>query len=120
MTALLLELPVSSLAMEQRNRTSVEVMLDSVRLPVGSLTARDGAVHVTVASLDDLAEWMYRRGGYITMHPTPYGVDLWILHTTADGLPGDPVQVRVSVPVAAGDWTPGEFTAFVLSDRGAA
>lgn len=120
MTALLLELPVSPLALASRNRASVELMLDSLRLPVGSLTARENAVHITVASLDDLAAWMYARGGRITQHPAPYGVHLWILHSTADGLPGDPVPVRVSVPVVAGDWTPNEFTASVMTDRGAA
>lgn len=120
MTALLLELPVSSLALETRNRASVELMLDSVRLPVGSLTARDDAAHITVATTDDLAEWLYARGGRITQHPTPYGVHLWVLHTTADGLPGDPVRVRVSVPVVAGVQSPGEFTASVMTDRAGA
>lgn len=117
MTALLLELPTSPLFLSRRNVASVEAMCDSRPLPIGSLTGRPDAAHVTVTSLDDLGQWMYARGGRITVHPTPHGVDLWVLHTTADGLPGAPVPVRVSVPVPAGEQTPCDFTASVAGDH---
>src|SRR6202012_2121827 len=89
MTATLLELPLSSgLASLRRNAASVEVMMDALRLPGSRPVGREDAAHVAVTTLDDLAVWMLARGGRITVHPSPHGVDLWILHTTADGMPG--------------------------------
>lgn len=79
-------------------RISVEALLDYASLPAPTLISRGDAVYVTVASIDDLGQWLYALGGEVRISPEIDGVQLWMLLTrTPVRADGSSVEVRVSV-----------------------
>lgn len=91
-------------ATQHANGFIVECLLSSTDLPAPTMIARPEAVHVMVADVDDLGQWLTERGGDIHISAPFEGVELWTLHTSTEPLPdGSSVAVRVSVPVPVGE-----------------
>jgi hypothetical protein len=89
---------------QRANEAEVEFLLDHTRLPAPVITGRPEAVHVMVADVDDLGQWLTERGGEIHVSPPFEGVQLWMLHTTTEPRSdGSCVRVLVSAPVPAGE-----------------
>lgn len=86
------------------NRLAVQVVIDGLGLPAPTLVARPHAVHVTLADVDDLAQWMHALGGEIRRGIETDGASLWTLRTeTPARRDGSKVAIRVHVPVVSGE-----------------
>ncbi|MFJ5967946.1 hypothetical protein [Streptomyces sp. NPDC093060] len=89
---------------QQNNAREVDYLLDYTSLPAPVRIPRPESVHVMVADVDDLGEWLRVLGGEIHVSPEFEGVELWTLHTqTEPGADGATTSVLVSVPVPAGE-----------------
>lgn len=89
---------------QQNNAREVDYLLDYTSLPAPVRIPRPESVHVMVADVDDLGEWLRVLGGEIHVSPEFEGVELWTLHTqTEPGADGSTTSVLVSVPVPAGE-----------------
>ncbi|MFF1498661.1 hypothetical protein ACFVZR_01985 [Streptomyces sp. NPDC058316] len=96
--------PPDTYAVTSDNRLAVQVVIDGFALPAPTLVARPDAVHITLADVDDLAQWLYALGGEVRRGIELDGASLWTLRTqTPRGLNGSTVPVRVHVPVVAGE-----------------
>ncbi|NUP73205.1 MAG: hypothetical protein HOQ07_00915 [Sinomonas sp.] len=113
----LAEAPLPSVyALESDNRIAVESMLNYLPLPAPTIIARQDAVYVMVADLDDLGEWLRERGGRIHRSSAADGLELWTLLTsTPERADGSSVLVRVSVPVPMGEMVQDEIAAAVAA-----
>lgn len=86
------------------NRLAVQTLIDSLDLPAPTLVARADAVHVTVATADDLAQWLYELGGEVRRGIPLDDVSVWTLRTqTPARRYGSTVAIRVHCPVVAGE-----------------
>ncbi|MFF9690284.1 hypothetical protein [Streptomyces sp. NPDC014623] len=91
-------------AITSDNRLAVQTLLDNMALPAPTMVARPDAVHVTLADVDDLAQWMYALGGEVRRGVEISGASLWTLHTeTPMRLSGTTVRILVHVPVVSGE-----------------
>jgi hypothetical protein len=89
---------------EHRNALTVDVLIDSTRLPAPVRIPRAESVHVVVADVDDLGEWLRALGGEIHVAPEFEGVELWTLHAATEPREdGSTTLVLVSVPVPSGE-----------------
>jgi len=89
---------------QHRNAFTVDCLIDSTSLPAPVRIPRPESVHVMVADIDDLGEWLRVLGGEIHVSPEFEGVELWTLHaSTESARTGDLLPVLVSVPVPAGE-----------------
>jgi hypothetical protein len=89
---------------QQSNARAVDLLLNYTNLPAPVRIPRPESVHVMVADVDDLGEWLRELGGDIHVSPEFEGVELWTLHTqTEPGVDGSTTSVLVSVPVPAGE-----------------
>jgi hypothetical protein len=89
---------------QNRNAFTVDCLIDRASLPAPVRIPRAGSVHVMVADVDDLGEWLRALGGEVHVSPEFEGVELWTLHTrTEPREDGSAVLVHVSVPVPAGE-----------------
>lgn len=89
---------------QNRNAFTVDCLIDSANLPAPVRIPRAESVHVMVADVDDLGEWLRVLGGEIHVSPEFEGVELWTLHTrTEPREDGSSSSVHVSVPVPAGE-----------------
>ena len=89
---------------EHRNALTVDCLIDSTPLPAPVRIPRAESVHVVVADVDDLGEWLRALGGEIHISPEFEGVELWTLHAeTEPREDGSSTSVLVSVPVPAGE-----------------
>ncbi|MYT56911.1 hypothetical protein GTW29_09260 [Streptomyces sp. SID7834] len=86
------------------NRLAVQAVIDNLSLPAPTMVARPDAVHIAVASVEDLAQWMFALGGTVRRGIEISGASLWTLHTiTPVRLDGTTVAIRVHVPVVSGE-----------------
>lgn len=97
---------------QNRNAFTVDCLIDSNSLPAPVRIPRPESVHVMVADVDDLGEWLRVLGGEIHVSPEFEGVELWTLHASTQlDEDGPSVVVLVSVPVPCGelvmDWIRG-------------
>lgn len=89
---------------QNRNAFTVDCLIDSSNLPAPVRIPRAESVHVMVADVDDLGEWLRALGGEIHVSPAFEGVELWTLHTlTEPREDGSSTRVLVSVPVPVGE-----------------
>lgn len=89
---------------EHRNALTVDVLIDNTPLPAPVRIPRAESVHVVVADVDDLGEWLRALGGEIHIAPEFEGVELWTLHTATEPREdGSSTLVLVSVPVPVGE-----------------
>ena len=89
---------------QNRNAFTVDCLIDGSNLPAPVRIPRAESVHVMVADVDDLGEWLRALGGEIHVSPEFEGVELWTLHTgTEPREDGSSTRVLVSVPVPAGE-----------------
>ncbi|MFI5525036.1 hypothetical protein [Streptomyces platensis] len=96
------------------NRIAVEALIDSTRLMAPVLVPSPDRVHVTVADIDDLAEWMLFRGGRVLVSREFEGVRTYVLITHTDRrADGSRVEVRVSCAVPEGAAVMPEIAAAV-------
>ncbi|MFD3517761.1 hypothetical protein [Streptomyces sp. NPDC058657] len=97
-------IPRTHLGVTSDNRLAVQVVIDNLSLPAPTMVARPDAVHITLADVDDLGEWLYALGGTVRRGIELGGASLWTLHTqTPQRLNGKPVRVLVHVPVVSGE-----------------
>lgn len=96
---------VESRALVQRqNALTVDVLIDMTGLPAPVRIPRPESVHVMVADVDDLGEWLRELGGEIHVSPEFEGVELWTLHAATEPREdGTSTPVLVSVPVPVGE-----------------
>ncbi|MEV8349007.1 hypothetical protein ACFVTT_15880 [Streptomyces niveus] len=96
--------PPTTYAITSDNRLAVQVVIDGFALPAPTLVARPDAVHITLADVDDLAQWLYALGGEVRRGIEISGASLWTLHTeTPVRLDGSTVAIRVHAPVVSGE-----------------
>jgi hypothetical protein len=96
------------------NRIAVESLLDSTDLPAPVVVPSPDRVHVTVADIDDLAEWVLARGGRVLVSVPFEGVRTYVLITHTDRrADGSRVEVRVSCAVPEGAAVMPEIAAAV-------
>ncbi|MFI9079175.1 hypothetical protein ACIGW8_22345 [Streptomyces sioyaensis] len=96
------------------NRIAVESLLDATSLPAPVIVPGPDRVHVTVADIDDLAEWVLARGGRVLVSPQFEGVRTYVLITYTDQrADGSRVEVRVSCAVPEGAAVMPEISAAV-------
>jgi hypothetical protein len=89
---------------QNRNAFTVDCLIDSTSLPAPVRIPRAESVHVMVADVDDLGEWLRALGGEIHVSPEFEGVELWTLHArTEPREDGSSTSVLVSVPVPCGE-----------------
>lgn len=89
---------------QNRNAFTVDCLLDCTGLPAPVRIPRPDPVHVMVADVDDLGEWLRLLGGEVHRSPAFEGVELWTLHTrTEPREDGTSTAVLVSVPVPVGE-----------------
>ncbi|BCM70935.1 hypothetical protein EASAB2608_06269 [Streptomyces sp. EAS-AB2608] len=89
---------------QQDNARAVDYVIDAFFLPAPVRIPRPESVHVMVADVDDLGEWLRVLGGEIHVSPEFEGVELWTLHTqTEPREDGSTTSVLVSVPVPSGE-----------------
>lgn len=89
---------------QNRNAFTVDCLIDSTSLPAPVRIPRPDAVHVMVADVDDLGEWLRALGGEIHVSPEFEAVQLWTLHArTEPREDGSSTTVHVSVPVPVGE-----------------
>ncbi|BDH04856.1 hypothetical protein [Streptomyces seoulensis] len=99
------ERPLSNWDREAIGELAVSALVDYLPLPVGAMTPRADAVHITVVSSRELALWVWELGGRIDKGPSSGGVTLWTLYTETPerGTKGAPVLIRVHVAVVDGE-----------------
>ena len=96
------------------NRIAVEALIDSTELPAPVIVPSPDRVHVTVADIDDLAEWVLSRGGRTLVSREFEGVRTYVLITHTDRrADGSRVEVRVSCAVPEGAAVMPEIAAAV-------
>lgn len=96
--------PPDTYAVTSDNRLAVQVVIDGFALPAPTLVARPGAVHITLADVDDLGQWLYALGGEVRRGIEIAGASLWTLYTDTPVRPnGSTVAIRVHVPVVSGE-----------------
>lgn len=89
---------------QQRNAFTVDCLIDGTNLPAPVRIPRAESVHVVVADVDDLGEWLRALGGEIHVSPEFEGVELWTLHASTEPREdGSSTLVLVSVPVPSGE-----------------
>jgi hypothetical protein len=89
---------------KQKNARTVDYLIDSTNLPAPVRIPRPESVHVMVADVDDLGEWLRELGGEIHVSPEFEGVELWTLHASTEPREdGSSTAVLVSVPVPSGE-----------------
>jgi hypothetical protein len=89
---------------EHRNALTVDCLIDRENLPAPVRIPRAESMHVMVADVDDLGEWLRALGGEIHVSPEFEGVELWTLHASTEAREdGSSTAVLVSVPVPAGE-----------------
>ncbi|TXJ78567.1 hypothetical protein E2C11_16295 [Streptomyces lavendulae] len=89
---------------QQNNAREVDYLIDYTNLPAPVRVPRPDSVHVMVADVDDLGEWLRVLGGEIHVSPEFEGVELWTLHASTEPREdGSSTRVLVSVPVPAGE-----------------
>ncbi|NUQ95327.1 MAG: hypothetical protein HOY79_01755 [Streptomyces sp.] len=89
---------------QNRNACTVDVLINSTALPAPVRIPRPESVHVMVADVDDLGEWLRALGGEIHVSPEFESVELWTLHAqTEPREDGSTTSVLVSVPVPSGE-----------------
>jgi len=89
---------------QQANARTVDYLIDSTNLPHPVVIPRAESVHVVVADVDDLGEWLVALGGEIHVSPAFEGVEVWMLHARTEAREdGSSTQVLVSVPVPSGE-----------------
>jgi hypothetical protein len=89
---------------QNRNAFTVDCLVDASNLPAPVRIPRAESVHVMVADVDDLGEWLRALGGEIHVSPEFEGVELWTLHASTDPREdGGSTAVLVSVPVPSGE-----------------
>ncbi|MEV8394782.1 MULTISPECIES: hypothetical protein [unclassified Streptomyces] len=104
MSAQPIELPPDIYAVTSDNRLAVQATIDGFALPAPTLVARPDAVHIMLADIDDLAQWLYALGGKVHRGAETDGASLWTLRTrTPRGLRGTTVPLRVHAPVVVGE-----------------
>jgi hypothetical protein len=69
---------------QQSNARAVDLLLNYTNLPAPVRIPRPESVHVMVADVDDLGEWLRELGGDIHVSPEFEGVELWTLHTQTE------------------------------------
>ncbi|MEH0417904.1 hypothetical protein [Streptomyces sp. B21-083] len=100
----LLDADKSRALAQNRNAFTVDCLIDTTGLPAPVRIPRAESVHVMVADVDDLGEWLRSLGGEIHVSPEFEGVELWTLHASTESVrSGGLVPVLVSVPVPAGE-----------------
>ncbi|MFB6875716.1 hypothetical protein [Streptomyces sp. NPDC056323] len=106
--------PPDTYAVTSDNRLGVQVVIDGFALPAPTLVARPDVVHITVANVDDLGQWLYALGGEVRRGVEISGASLWTLYTeTPRRLNGSTVRIRVHVPVVSGEDILAEIRAAV-------
>lgn len=96
--------PPSTYATTSDNRLAVQTVIDGLALPAPTLVARPDAVHVCVADVDDLGQWLYELGGTVRRGIALDGVSVWTLRTeTPVRANGSTVSIRVHCPVVSGE-----------------
>lgn len=89
---------------QQQNARTVDYLIDGSNLPAPVRIPRAESVHVMVADVDDLGEWLRALGGEIHVSPEFEGVELWTLHSSTEPREdGTSTRVLVSVPVPSGE-----------------
>ncbi|MFE7972953.1 hypothetical protein [Streptomyces shenzhenensis] len=89
---------------QNRNAFTVDCLIDTTDLPAPVRIPRPDSVHVMVADVDDLGEWLRELGGEIHVSPEFEAVQLWTLHASTESVrTGSSVSVLVSVPVPVGE-----------------
>lgn len=82
----------------------MQALLDGTNLPAPTLVARADAVHITVATTEDLAHWLYELGGEVRRGIPLDDVSVWTLRTqTPIRRCGSSVAIRVHCPVVTGE-----------------
>ncbi|WP_037837929.1 hypothetical protein [Streptomyces sp. NRRL S-337] len=82
------------------NAREVECLLNYTSLPHPVIEPHHEYVHVMVADIDDLGEWLYERGGEVRIGPEFMGVRPYILVThTDEARDGSRVEIRVTCAV---------------------
>lgn len=88
----------------RQNALTVDCLIDGSGLPAPVRIPRAESVHVMVADVDDLGEWLLALGGEIHVSPEFEGVELWTLHASTEPREDDSTTtVLVSVPVPSGE-----------------
>lgn len=106
--------PPDTYAAISDNRLGAQVAIDYLALPAPTLVARPTVVHVTVADVDDLAQWVHALGGEVRRGIEMDGASLWTLRTeTPVRGDGSTVAIRVHCPVVAGEDVIAEMYAAV-------
>ncbi|MFH9248181.1 hypothetical protein ACH4LK_22465 [Streptomyces lydicus] len=96
------------------NRIAVEALIDSTGLPAPVVVPFSERVHVAVADIDDVAEWVLARGGRVLVARPFEGVQTYVLITHTDQrADGSRVEVRVSCAVPEGAAVMPEISAAV-------
>jgi hypothetical protein len=96
------------------NELAVQPLIDSLGLPAPTLVARVEAVHITVATTDDLAQWLYELGGEVRLGIPLDDVSVWTLRTQTPARRDlSTVAIRVHCPVVAGEHVMSELRAAV-------
>ncbi|WP_328721785.1 hypothetical protein OHT52_21340 [Streptomyces sp. NBC_00247] len=96
--------PPTTYAVTSDNRLAVQAVIDGLGLPAPTLVVRPDAVHVALADVDDLAQWMYELGGEMRRGIEIDGASLWTLHTeTPRRGNGSTVRILVHAPVVSGE-----------------
>ena len=89
---------------QNRNAFTVDCLVDASNLTAPVRIPRAESVHVMVADVDDLGEWLRALGGEIHVSPEFEGVELWTLHASTEPREdGSSTGVLVSVPVPSGE-----------------
>lgn len=102
--ALALDKAESTARARQRNALTVDCLIDRENLPAPVRIPRAESMHVVVADVDDLGEWLRSLGGEIHVAPEFEGVELWTLHASTEAREdGSSTPVLVSVPVPSGE-----------------
>lgn len=102
--ALRLDAAESQAQAQRQNALTVDSLIDRECLPAPVRIPRAESMHVVVADIDDLGEWLRALGGEIHVSPEFEDVELWTLHAHTElREDGSSTAVLVSVPVPAGE-----------------
>ncbi|MEV4438203.1 hypothetical protein AB0K09_04160 [Streptomyces sp. NPDC049577] len=106
---------LSALMVQRDNAIAVDVLRDYTDLPAPTIVPRPYGVHVIVADIEELGDWLIERGGEIRISPQYDDVEVWTLHTATPALPdgSGAVVVRVSVVLPTGERVRDEIRAAV-------
>lgn len=111
--------PPTSYAVTSDNRLAVQSVIDGLGLPAPTIVVRPDAVHITLADVDDLSQWMYELGGTVRRGVEIDGASLWTLHTeTPRRGNGSTVRILVHVPVVSGEDVLAELRVVPDSEHG--